>query len=115
MRFNRDEIEIFLDESKFIPEVRLSQHIRKEGEVKNPFEFIEDTIDPSDFPYELDAANIAFTAVSKGHGDQNLTFKKRLIEYLEENYKGFSSQAIQRIATVANPDKSTGRQKSSKE
>jgi hypothetical protein len=68
-------------------------------------------IDPADFPEELQAANIAFRAVSNGFGDQSATFKNRLIEYLEKNYPTLNSEAVARIATVANPDKVRGRKK----
>ena len=70
------------------------------------------TSDPLDLPYELDAANIAFRAVMNGHGGNGTTFKNRLIAYLRENYD-FKEEALQRIATVANPDKSAGRKRRS--
>ena len=68
-------------------------------------------IDPSDFPDELDAANIAFRSVKNGYGDQSATPKNRTIAFLQENYPRLSNEAVQRIATVANPDKTTGRKK----
>ncbi len=72
-------------------------------------------VDPLDLPPELDAANMAFMMVSKGYGDQAATPRNRLVEYLEKHYPDFKSDAVQRIATVANPDKSTGRKKTAKE
>ncbi len=72
-------------------------------------------IDPCDIPMELDAANLAFRAVSNGHGERSATFKNRLINYLEKNFTDLKPEAVQRIATVANPDKSTGRKKRDKE
>ena len=66
-------------------------------------------VDPSDLPEELDAANMAFRAVLNGHGEQTATFKKRLITYLKENYSHLKMEAVDRIATVANPDKARGR------
>lgn len=72
-------------------------------------------IDPCDFPMELDAANLAFRAVSNGFGDQSATFKNRLVDYLERNFAELKPETMQRIATVANPDKSTGRKKRDKE
>lgn len=72
-------------------------------------------IDPSDLPDELHAANIAFRAVSNGHGDPSATFKNRLIAYLRENFEDLSAEAVARIATVANPDKSPGRKTRSPE
>lgn len=69
-----------------------------------------DEVDPADLPDELYAANVAFRAVSNGHGDAGATFKNRLLQYLKANFD-FSEEAIGRIATVANPDKSAGRKK----
>jgi hypothetical protein len=72
-------------------------------------------IDPADLPEELSAANIAFRAVSNGYGDVNAPFKRRLIDYLEKHYLAkkllASHEAVERIATVANPDKSPGRKR----
>ena len=70
-------------------------------------------IDPADLPEELHAANIAFRAVTNGYGDPLATFKNKLIGYLEKNFLSLSNEAVQRIATVANSDKATGRKKSS--
>ena len=66
-------------------------------------------VDPLDLPEELDAANMAFRAVLNGYGEQTATFKNRLIEYLKANYSHLKTEAIDRIATVANPDKARGR------
>ena len=75
-------------------------------------ETMKTDIDPADLPEELQAANIAFRAVTNGHGDPSATFRNRLIGYLETNFLGLSDDAVKRIATVANPDKKPGRQKS---
>lgn len=72
-------------------------------------------IDPLDLPLELDAANMAFRAVSKGFGDQSVTPKNRLIAYLQKHYPDFKKEQVKRIATVANPDKTTGRKKIGKD
>jgi len=72
-------------------------------------------IDPSDLPPELDAANMAFRAVTQGYGDQTATPRNRLTEYLREHYPSFNQEQIGRIATVANPDKTTGRKRIGKE
>jgi hypothetical protein len=70
----------------------------------------EEEVDPSDLPEELDAANMAFRAVLKGYGKPTATPRNRIVAYLNEHYKTvFRPDAIQRIATVANPDKSPGR------
>lgn len=68
-------------------------------------------IDPADLPDELSAANIAFRAVTNGYGDGSSTFKSRLIDYLVTHFTTFNNEAVQRIATVANPDKAPGRKK----
>lgn len=68
--------------------------------------------DPTDLPPELDAASIAFRAVSNGYGDQGATFRNRLVAYFKVNYPKLSNETVQRLATVANADKSTGRKKS---
>jgi len=73
---------------------------------------VEVDIDPADQPYELQAANLAFRAVTNGHGDPLATFRNRLIGYLETTYPELKNHAVQRIATVANPDKTTGCKKS---
>lgn len=72
-------------------------------------------LDPSDYPEELDAANMAFRAIKNGEGNPKDTFRKRIVSYLEKNYPNFKPDAVQRIATVANPDKSTGRKSLSRE
>jgi hypothetical protein len=72
-------------------------------------------IDPSDLPIELDAANLAFRAVMNNYGDQSTTPRNRLVDYIEEHFPEFKPEQVQRIATVANPDKTTGRKRSSKE
>lgn len=66
-------------------------------------------LDPTDLPEELDAANMAFRAVLKGYGNSADTFRNRLIEYLNSHFRALGSSAIERIATVANPDKARGR------
>jgi hypothetical protein len=71
----------------------------------------EDDLDPTDLPNELDVANLAFRAVQNGYGNKSDTFKNKLIDYLNKHYPKFKREQIQRIATVANPDKSTGRKK----
>ncbi|WNO03175.1 hypothetical protein [Rhodoferax mekongensis] len=71
----------------------------------------EREIDPSDLPPELDAANLAYRAIANGFGDQSATPRNRLIQFLRTNFPDFKTEQIERIATVANPDKSTGRKK----
>ena len=70
---------------------------------------METDIDPADLPEELHAANIAFRAVNNLYGDPSVTFRNRLISYLKTNFPDLSSDAVKRIATVANPDKAPGR------
>lgn len=71
---------------------------------------LESDFDPSDLPYELGIANIAFSAVTNGYGDSSATFKNRLVAYLEKEFQ-LSPEAVHRIATVANPDKAPGRKR----
>lgn len=71
----------------------------------------KEELDPLDLPEELDAANMAHRLVLKGYGNPAATFRNRILAYLKENYPHMKSDAIERIATVANPDKSTGRKK----
>lgn len=71
--------------------------------------------DPIDLPIELDVANIAHRAVLNGFGDQSKTFRSRLVQYIKETYPNFKSEVVDRIATVANPDKSPGRKSRDKE
>ena len=75
----------------------------------------ETDIDPADLPDELHAANIAFRAVTNGYGDPLATFRNRLIGYLETHFRALSNDAVKRISTVANPDKTTGRKKATTE
>ena len=71
-----------------------------------------DDLDPGDFPHELDVANISFKAVLNGYGNQGETFKNRLKDYLRASFPDLKNSEVERIATVANPDKERGRQKS---
>ncbi len=75
----------------------------------------QNTLDPSDLPKELDAANMAYRAVLNGHGSEADSFKNRLIDYLKTRYPHFTNDAVLRIATVANPDKAPGRKKQNRE
>jgi hypothetical protein len=71
-------------------------------------------IDPCDLPAELDAANMAFRAVTTGYGESP-SMRNRLIEYLKVHYPHFNPEQVKRIATVANSDKTTGRKKRDRE
>lgn len=72
-------------------------------------------IDPTDLPTELDAANLAFRAVVNGYGDQSRKPRIRLVDYLKKHYPKFGVEAVDRIATVANPVKTPGGMKLVKE
>lgn len=74
----------------------------------------ESEIDPIDLPLELDAANMAHRAITNGYGDQSDTARNRLITYLQSTHPYFKKEQVQRIATVANPDKTPGRKKNEK-
>ena len=76
---------------------------------------IDGAINLSDLPLELRAATIAHREVLNGFGDQTTTPRTRLIEYLKKHYPAFKQGQVSRVATVANPDKTTGRKKSIKE
>jgi len=69
-------------------------------------------IEPEDLPWELDLAFIAFQAVRNGYGDPNATYRNRLEAYLRQHYRELKESEIERISTVANPDKERGRKKS---
>jgi L-rhamnose mutarotase len=71
----------------------------------------EEQLDPLDLPEELDAANMAHRQVLKGYGNPAISFRKRILAYLRQNYPHMKPDAIERIATVANTDKSPGRKK----
>ena len=70
-------------------------------------------IEPEDLPWELDLALIAFQAVRNGYGDPSATYRNRLEAYLREYYTSLKNSEIERISTVANPDKERGRKKAS--
>ena len=72
-------------------------------------------LDPLDLPPELDAANMAYRAYTNKYGSSTATPKQWLIEYLEVHYPDFKPEQVQRIAIVANPDRSPGRKRSGKE
>ena len=72
-------------------------------------------IDPADIPEELHMANLAFRAVTNGYGDAKATFRNRVVSYLKETYPSLLNEQLERIATVANPDKAPGRKSQKKE
>lgn len=80
-------------------------------EFKKSAAYTKDELDPSDRPEELDAAILAHQRVLNGYGNPTATFRNRIVTYLKEYYPHMKPDAIDRIATVANPDKSTGRKK----
>ena len=103
---------------------KAAEEIKNLGTVKeddfSPVQISEEVdvkkdIDPSDLPEELQSANIAFRAITNGYGDPLKPPRARLEDYLRENYSAFNATTIDRIATVANPDKTTGRKKRTSE
>jgi hypothetical protein len=72
---------------------------------------------PEEFelPLELDAACIAFQAVSNNadQGDQSAPFKERVMQHVRASWPTgtFSADAIERIGRVANNDRKTGPKK----
>ena len=99
-----EELERFISRGSDLPPGTLEQ---TKSDIKN----VEEDIDPADLPDELDMANQAFRAVSKGFGNKDATFKSRLITYLETTFPKLNGTTVDRIATVANPDKARGRRK----
>jgi hypothetical protein len=116
LMFERAELVRWLSEVGLHSSYRFDLSHLDVGESLTGTKAIEDDgIDPSDLPPELDAANTAFRAITKGYGDQAATLRNRLVDFLGKHYPDFNSEQVQRIATVANPDKTTGRKKSGKE
>lgn len=115
--FSRAELCRWLDAIGMPSTYQFSPRRRPDATIRNlePIPTVTTELDPLDLPPELDAANMAFRAVSNGYGEQSATPRNRLIDYLEKTFKGLGSEAVQRIATVANPDKTTGRKKRDKE
>lgn len=107
-RFTRDELVRWLSAHGLKSKYQFTDAINVDSEDGSD----ANDVDPQDFPVELDIANVAFRAVTNGFGDQTATFKNRLICYLETRHSKLSAEAIQRIATVANPVKQPGRKKS---
>lgn len=105
-RFSRTAVAAWLEAIGMPSEYHFDRNQRSISEMEG-----EDLFDPSDFPEELSIANIAFRAVKNGHGDSSATFRNRLIDYLGKVYPDLKDEAVDRIATVANPDKSRGRKK----
>jgi len=68
-------------------------------------------VDPSELPDELDIANQAHRAVTNGYGDPNATFRTRLVAWIVKHRPDVKPEARERIATVANADKATGRRR----
>ena len=97
----------------FVP-IKQTSHASAQNELQSVVGSCMSEIDPSDLPPELDAANMAFRAVMRGYG-QSASKRNCLIEYLQAHYSHFKTEQVQRIATVANPDKTTGRKKRDKE
>lgn len=111
-KFSRHEVSAWLQAigEKSAYQFNTEHALLQEAEAKSEIE-----LDPSDLPEELDAANMAFRAVSNTKDKPTETFRKRIIAYLKENYPNLTDEAIKRISTLANSDKSPGRKKFSKE
>lgn len=109
--FSRDTIAKWLDANGLVS----SYDFGKDGNNLIDLRQDQSEVEPSNLPLELDAANVVFRAFTIQYRDSTLTPKKWLIEYLKKHYGDFKAGQIQRIATVANPDKTTGRKKNGKE
>lgn len=68
-------------------------------------------VDPGDYPDELFAAIDAYRGVTNGYGEPMKPFKERIIDLLRDRHPSLGNEAVKRIATVANKDKSPGRKK----
>lgn len=66
-------------------------------------------LSPDDLPEELYLANLAYRAVLNGYGVKEATFRNRVIDYLKTNFANLNKDTVDRIASVANPDKTRGR------
>jgi hypothetical protein len=117
-RFSRSEVVNWLIANNVTSEYQFYKQcdgMADSKALKLPLPALPPTVDPEDLPIELDVGRIAFQAVQNGYGNQTATFRNRLVEFIEENYKGLTGETVKRIATVANPDKTTGRKKKTKE
>lgn len=77
---------------------------------------LDEQVDPVDLPEHLYIANLAHRAVvAKGYAPDKGTIKQRLRHYIKTNYPLLTNGSRERIATIANPDKSTGPKKKSKD
>jgi hypothetical protein len=110
-KFSRHEISLWLDATGFKSKYPFKLDSSQPALVAPSLP----ELDPSDLPRELDAANMAFRAYTNQYGASTATPKQWLLEWLQKSYPDFKWEQIQRIATVANPDKSTGRKKIAKE
>lgn len=105
-----------LDFIKYVnEESSIAEEIIDSSEIDTQLSTEESKFDPLDFPEELDAARMAFVVVKSGNGGTGTTFRNRLIDYVKKNYPNLGKDAVSRIATVANPDKTRGRKKFDKE
>lgn len=103
-RFSREEISRWI-KTTGLPSKYPFDRTTDESSIRE----VSNEIDPEDLPTELDIARIAFTAVQNETGHPEATFKNRLRKYLRKHYPGLQESVIERIATVANPDKERGR------
>lgn len=107
-RFSREELSRWIADNNLVSKYEFTQKQYTKVIDDQP---IYTEIDPSELPLELDIANVAFRAIFNGYGDKSDTFKKRLLDYLQNYHPHLTQEAIQRIATVANHDKTVGRKK----
>jgi hypothetical protein len=63
-------------------------------------------------PLELHSANLAFDAVMQGYRSEIPSFKQRIEAWLKQYRPALVPAAVERISTVANNDKTTGRKRS---
>lgn len=114
-KFSRSEVVKWIEANDLFSEYEFDSRNADSEALGNPEPTLQTEIDPGDLPFELDVGRIAFRTVTNGYGSKTATFRNRLIEYLKVHYPKLKYEAVKRIATVANPDKTTGRKKSDKE
>lgn len=103
--FSRKEIQRWLDALGMTSVYQFDQN--GSGGITAAKEALD--IDPTDLPEELDAANVAYRVVSHRFDIKTGTFRNKVKDYVKNNYPHLKHDAVERIATVANPDKTRGR------
>lgn len=88
------------------------REIRRMREIAEAVALDAADFDDDRWPAELDAALRAWRAVTKGYDREEGTPRRRLAAWVEKNFPDLSKEAIARVATVANWDKTKGKKAS---